>query len=353
MAATRNPLADDLDRVCNANPELWKELRSTRLFLTGGTGFFGSWILETLAALNERLNLGLETTVLTRDPAAFARKAPHLASNRAFRFVTGDVRKFTLSGDRFDHVIHAAAEMSAQIAAKNPELTIETIVAGTRHCLEFAANSGARNFLMTSSGGVYGTQPVSISHMPETYSGSIDPSDRRSPYAGAKRAAEGECERVKGSMQIKIARCFAFIGPYMPIDAHYAIGNFIRDRLAGGPIRIGGDGTPVRSYMYAADLAAWLLAILLRGQHLRAYNVGSEDAITIADAAQQVAAAIPPPVKVEIAGKPNRSQAADRYVPSTQRAQKELGLRCEVSLPDAIRKTHAWYAAQGAQGAGR
>jgi nucleoside-diphosphate-sugar epimerase len=301
------------------------------------------------------LALGIEATILTRDTAAFAKKAPHLASNPAFRFVSGDVREFGLPAQNFDHVIHAATEASAELNEKHPRKMIGTIVGGTIQCLRFAQECGAKNFLLTSSGAIYGPQPHEMTRIPEEYTGGPDPLDRRSVYAEGKRVAETECALAgrDGSMQIKIARCFAFVGPYLPLDTHFAIGNFIRDRLAGGPIRIGGDGKPVRSYMYASDLVVWLLTILLRGQHLRAYNVGSEDAVTIAETARQVADALPPAVRVEIAGDPNRPGAADRYVPSTQRAQKELGLRCEVSLPDAIRRTYAWYQARGAYAASR
>ena len=355
MTVSENPLASDLRRVCEANPALWRELRGSRLFITGGTGFFGSWILETLAAFNQQLELGIEATILTRDPSAFATKAPHLASHSAFRFVTGDVCEFELPAQTFDHVIHAATEASAELNEKHPRKMIGTIVGGTIRCLRFAQECGAKNFLLTSSGAVYGPQPHAMANMAEDYTGGPDPLDRRSVYAEGKRVAETECALAgrSGAMQIKIARCFAFVGPYLPLDTHFAIGNFIRDRLAGGPIRVGGDGKPVRSYMYATDLAVWLFTILLRGQHLRAYNVGSEEAVTIANTAHAVAAAIPPAVKVEIAGNPNRPGAADRYVPSTQRAQKELGLRCEVSLQDAIRRTHDWYRTRGAHAASR
>ena len=350
-----NPLAEDLRRVCYANPELWRELRGARIFLTGGTGFFGCWLLETLAAFNAQLELKIEAAILTRDPEAFQRKAPHLAANRAFRFLRGDVCEFEVPTEKFDHVIHAATEASADLTENHPQRMFHTIVGGTQRCLQFATECGATNFLLTSSGAVYGPQPASISHLPEDYSGGPDPLNRRNVYAEGKRVAEAECALTgaSGTMQIKVARCFAFVGPYLPLDAHFAIGNFIRDRLAGGPIRVGGDGTPVRSYMYAGDLVVWLLTILLRGQHLRAYNVGLEEAVTIAETARAVAAALPPEVPVEIAGNPNRPGAANRYVPSTERARQELGLRCEVRLDDAIRRTYAWYQARGAYAASR
>lgn len=350
-----NPLLADLQHICATKPELWQELRRARIFLTGGTGFFGSWLLETLAAFNQELGLGIEATVLTRDPERFRKKAPHLAGNPAFQFVTGDVREFDLKRQKFDHVIHAATEASAELNDKNPGEMISTVVGGTRRCVHFAAECGARNFLLTSSGAVYGPQPPQLSHVPEDYTGGPDPLDRRNAYAEAKRVAEMECAlaAVSADLKIKVARCFAFVGPYLPLDAHFAIGNFVRDHLAGAPIRVRGDGLPVRSYMYAGDLMVWLLTILLRGQHLRAYNVGSEEAITIADTAKLVASTLTPNVEVKIEGNVNRPGAANVYVPSTQRAQSELGLRCEVSLPDAIRKTHAWYQARGAYAASR
>src|ERR1051326_1949542 len=211
-----NPLAEDLRRVCDSNPELWRELRGARIFLTGGTGFFGSWLLETLAAVNARPDLQVEATVLTRGPEAFARKAAHLAWNPSFRFLRGDVRDFPAPRDRFTHVIPAATDASADLNEKRPQAMLDTIVAGTRRCLEFAAECGASNFLLTSSGAVYGPQPASLTHIPETYGGGPDPLDRHSVYAEGKRLAEMECTlaAAAGKFEVKIARCFAFVGAY-------------------------------------------------------------------------------------------------------------------------------------------
>jgi dTDP-glucose 4,6-dehydratase len=141
----------------------------------------------------------------------------------------------------------------------------------------------------------------------------------------------------------KIARCFAFVGPYLPLDTHFAIGNFIRDALHGGPIVVKGDGTPRRSYLYAADLAIWLWTILLRGNSLKPYNVGGRHSFSISEIAQSVSGEFSNRINVEIRDVPDFQKPEDRYVPDTQRAQQELGLKETVPLEEGINKTKEWY----------
>ena len=339
-----NPLAEDLEHIIDHTRPLWEEVRGEQLFITGGTGFFGCWLLESFLWTNERLNLNARIKILTRHPKAFIEKVPHLALAKPVSLLEGDVRNFVFPDGVYPLVIHAATESSSKLNAENPLLMLDTISTGTRHILDFAASHGTKKMLLTSSGAVYGKQPASLTHTHEEYNGAPDPLDPASAYGQGKRFAEHLCSLYaqKFGLQIKIARCFAFVGPYLPVNAHYAIGNFIRDGLNGGPIEIQGDGTPRRSYLYAADLAIWLWTILFKGQSLRPYNVGSEESISIADLASLVRNQISDNIAIEIQKKPDLSRPLEQYVPLTSSAESELGLRTWISLPKAIQSTLKW-----------
>jgi dTDP-glucose 4,6-dehydratase len=341
-----NPLASDLDHVLTHTQGLWDEMRGQRVFITGGTGFFGCWLLESLLWANDKLGLNASAVVLTRDPVAFRRKAPHLADHPSVTLLAGDVRAFAFPAGRFSHVIHAATEASARLNAENPLLMFDTIIEGTRRTLEFARQSGARRVLLVSSGAVYGKQPPEMTHISEAYAGAPDPTDPASAYGEGKRAAEHLCALYarQYGLEPAIARCFAFVGPYLPLDAHFAIGNFIRDALAGGPIRVSGDGTPHRSYLYAADLAAWLWTILVRGKPCCPYNVGSDDSRPIAELARTVAARAG--IGAVQVAHPQHPGPAARYVPAIGLARRDLGLDVWTALQEAIERTLRYCAAR-------
>ena len=336
----------DLDHILDHTSHLWEEVQGQNIFVTGGTGFFGGWLLESFAWANDQLHLGAKATVLSRNPVTFAARAPHLANHPAIRLLQGDVRTFEFPAGEFPFVIHAATEASAKLNQENPLLMFETVVDGTRRTLEFARTHGTRRFLLTSSGAVYGKQPPGMTHISEDYLGAPDPMDPDAAYGEGKRAAEILCRLYADQfgVEAKIARCFAFVGPHLPLDAHYAIGNFIRDALRGGPIRVNGDGSPLRSYLYAADLAIWLWTILFEGQPCRPYNVGSDRSINIADLARLVGRMVNPDIQVAIARKADASLPPQRYVPSVERARNELELESRIPLEEATRRTARWQA---------
>jgi dTDP-glucose 4,6-dehydratase len=334
--------SDDLDHILVHTEGLWRELGNERLFITGGTGFFGRWVLESLLHANARLGLRTSAVVLTRNAGAFRREAPALAANPAIAFHEGDLARFSFPAGEFSHVLHMGTTSSvATFNNEDPLAKFENIVLGTQRTLDFSVQCRAAKFLLTSSGAIYGTQPSDVSHIGEDSCCGPDPTEPAAAVGHSKRTAEflTAAYGQKHGFDATIARCFSFVGRYLPLDIHYAIGNFMRDALKGGPIEVRGDGTQRRSFLYAADLVIWLLTIMCTGTPGRAYNVGSEDEVTIGDLAHRVARLAPVPVAVRIAGLPPQLPRPDRYVPSTRRAQDELGLRQLISLDDAIART--------------
>ncbi|WP_347252317.1 NAD-dependent epimerase/dehydratase family protein [Legionella sp.] len=342
----KNPLANDLDYILNQTAPLWEELRNQRIFITGGTGFFGCWLLESFLWINKKLDLNAEIFVLTRNIDNFANKYPYLYCQPSLNFCEGDVRNFTYPSGYFSHIIHAATDTNAKLIKEAPLTVFDSIVQGTKHTLEFARHCKAKKFLLVSSGAVYGKQPADITHIPESYPSLSYLTDTKSTYAVGKCAAEhfAYLYARQYELDVKIARCFAFVGPYLPLDGHFAIGNFIRNGLRGETIQIKGDGTPFRSYLYTADLAIWLWTILFKGETAYPYNVGSDEDYSLIDVAHLVASAFGNSIQVNVMLPKSEQGMTERYVPDTTRARTELPLAPPIKLIDAIKLTQAWHA---------
>lgn len=330
-----NNIQGDCDNILDVLSCRWKCLHERTLFLTGGTGLFGKWFLHSFLHINKVLQLNTNITVLSRTPNKFLQENPCFADNQAINFVEGDIRSFTFPNNKYHYLIHAATPASAKLEAENPDEMYSIIVNGTKRVLDFAKQSGVKKILLTSSGAVYGIQPPELSNIPETY----EPNPVNA-YGKGKLESEYLC--LNSGINTAIARCFAFVGPYLPLDIHYAIGNFIRDAINGNVITVKGDGRPYRSYLYTADLMIWLWTILLEGTSGETYNVGSEEAISIAELAKLISAYVSPSTTYKILGEPDIQVPASRYVPNTHKAQLELGLKQHYLLPESIKRTIQW-----------
>lgn len=310
---------------------------ASHVLLTGGTGFFGKALLRHWAALPPSGPPRVD--VLSRNPAAFLERNPEFHGLPWLTLRAADIlRPETLPADGvpFTHLLHAAADSTAAAALTPLDVHVQ-IVEGTRNLLAYAAANGIRRFLLTSSGGAYGPQPPHLDRIPEDYHGMPDPLQVGQAYGVAKRMAEQLCALYghQHGLEVVVARCFAFVGRDLPRDAHFAIGNFIRDALAAPAITVNGDGAPIRSYMDQRDLASWLVALLERGRPGHAYNVGSEAGITIRELAHLVRDLLAPGKTVHVAAS-GAPTIRNRYLPSTQKARTELGVALAVPLESAI-----------------
>jgi len=295
-----------------------------RLFITGGTGFFGKSMLDYRLRHPEWKWAKAEWVVLSRSPDRFVASYPKLANQVGVSFVAGDVRDFAFPEGRFDAIVHAAT--SAVTTLSDEEMT-SVIVDGARRVVDFAKAADCKALLFTGSGAVYGPRA--------SLSCEEDNCVPTTAYGKGKMSAERLL--VDSGLDVKIARCFAFVGQYLNRGIQYAIGNFIQNCLDGKPIVINGDGTPLRSYLYADDLVEWLFAILERGERGRPYNVGSDRAVSIRELAETVRAILDSKSEIVVKGTPVPGAKPSVYVPNIDRAHNELGLEVKVALEDSIR----------------
>ena len=313
-----------------------------KLFLTGGTGFFGKSLLRHFLSLGE--SAASQIVVLSRNPEQFLTDYPEFSDHPSIIFLKGDIQhRDTLPwGQSYTHFLHAATDSTI-----GPSLTplqrYDKIVDGTRNILDLAVASGACRFLLTSSGAIYGPQPPDLAAIPEDWVGSPPLAESSTAYGQAKRAAEHLCSlyREAHGLETVIARCFAFVGQDLPLNAHFAIGNFIQDALTADAITVTGDGTPLRTYLDQSDLAHWLFTLMEHGRSGEAYNVGSGEVISIADLAHLVIAILAPKKTVRILGQVHPGATRNIYVPDIRKAQQQLGISITVPLSEAIRRTGA------------
>lgn len=341
-------LREDLDHVARHAETAWPALRGARIFLTGGTGFFGRWMVESLLWANQRLGLGADLVVLSRDPDSFVgNRAPHLRSRPGLEFLRGDMTDFHYDGPPCSHIVHAASEANLDRDPCWAGRHLRTALGGTMRLTQMAARHKPDALLVLTSGAVYRDAPATGNRCVEDHCGLDDCLDEKTVYGYAKRTMEllVAAGAAESGYRAVIARCFSFCGPYLPLDANYALGNFLRDAMAGRPIVVSGDGTPLRSYLHMADLTSWLWVLLAKGTSGRPYNVGGDQATSVAELARLIAR-VAGGGPVEIRGTPVPGRPPAAYLPSIERASQELGLGVRIDLETAIARTLLWLRAQ-------
>lgn len=322
----------DLDLIDRELVQDFEFYSGKRLFLTGGTGFFGKWLLTAFCFLNEHRNLNVRVTILTRNIDKFAINNTGLYKHNNFEFIQGDIQNIPEYSKKIDYIIHAATDVSKSIP--HDEM-VRTVLGGVKSITEFSNKLGCKKLLFTSSGAIYNALPeggnkfVDINNVPLV-------SKEKDIYAHCKRKSEIYLDEHLKS-ELVIARCFAFSGPYLPLDGKYAFGNFVGNFINGEAIDISGNKDTVRSYLYAADLVIWLLRILSKGKDREAYNVGSDVSVSIGELAGKISQG-----KLSL-GYSNKKGSFSYYVPDISKSTKELRLDVFTDLEMSIDKTINFY----------
>ena len=304
------------------------------ILILGGSGFVGS----TLRSVLNR-NTTNEITIASSRQS----ELHDLHTNPRFRSVKWDVKNHADITPNFDVIIHAATPASAVMNSTNPSEMLEIIVNGMKNVISFAAaHQKPPTVLLTSSGAVYGTIPHGIKGIPEDAPVSTDSLEESSAYAYGKRAAELllSAATSSGICRGLIARMFAFSGVHLPLDRHFAVGNFVQDVVSSQTITIRSDGSSIRSYLDGEDMAAWLIRIIEVGDPKAVYHVGSERAISIRELAVLVGhryeLLFSSPVNIQILGQHSPLDGATSYVPSTEWTRKRLNVKETVSLESSV-----------------
>jgi nucleoside-diphosphate-sugar epimerase len=340
----------DACAVLDGRTQLLEPIRGKNLLVTGGTGFLGCWLLELLSVLNDTYSFNTSVTVLSRNSSGFLAHWPRFEGEEWLRLEDGDVRHLSEIPTSVNHIIHAAALTDRRDFSSQATSVAETNVFGTANLLRACERlENLEKITLMSSGLIYGKQSIDVAYIDENYSGTRSPPSDVSLYAESKRMAEAFAIAaiIESKMPIAILRPFAFVGPYQSLDSPWAITDFIRDCIHGGPIKIMGDGLTVRSIMYASDFAYSVLAVTASGQERSIYNVGSNEGVELLSLANQIANCFTPKPEIQTqVGQTTHER--NRLVPDTRSIERDLGVKITVSLSDAIKKSVEWHQAMQA-----
>jgi UDP-glucuronate decarboxylase len=311
-----------------------------RILITGITGFFGKSLLRHIDLLNSSSNKKIEVIGLSRNPEIFFSDYPDFKTKNWLSIQQCDILDLDQLNKNFPDgitdIIHLAVDSTMGPKIKNLQ-RFEQIYFGAKNILDISIKFNIKNILLASSGGIYG-QARNINFI-ESMPSTLDLYAEKSTYSISKCLVEHIAHLYANEfdLNIKIARCFSFVGQDLPLNAHYAIGNFIRDALFSKFIEVQGNGSAIRSFMHQEDLANWLFCILINGKPGSLYNVGSDFEISIKDLAFKIKELLSKEKQVVFNNLVHVK--SNRYVPDISKANCELGLKISYNLDEAITKS--------------
>lgn len=321
-------IIDNLERSFKKHIDLMSELQGSKVLITGGSGYMGGWVTCALTWLNDTKGLDCKIILLSKDKNTI-KNVPFDREHVNIEYIYADIRGMVELPQDIDYIIHTVGNPDTSFHASNPVETIDVISKGTQNVLDAATRiSSLKKIIHISSGQVETTTTPNFHNNVST------------SYVEAKRFSEAICGayKIMHKLPITIVRPFSFIGPYHDIEKPWALNSFINDAINGGPIRIHGNGKPVRSFLYATDMAVWLLVFLLKGQKGEIYNLGSSEEISLQELATKISNVTLQSIDVVVE---NYNDKISTLVPALEK-EKNLGLGVCIDINEAVLRTIEW-----------
>jgi len=314
-------------------------LRGQTILVTGGTGYVGKWIYYFVKHLNNQYELDIKLILVARGIDGPFNIEINLQS--FVSFIRSDIRQIKNLPAHINYIIHAASSPDNRLYMSNPIDSIDIITSGTKQLFEASLElDGLKNILNLSSGQIYGA--VNSDHITEDDFGSLNVGNIGSIYSEAKRYSEtlSLAYRTIHKLPIVQVRPFAFVGPLMDLNMPWAINNFVRDAIKFSKIKIVGNGSPIRSYMYPADMVYWILVMLIYGKTGQAYNLGSNEGVSLFDLAKKIKNILGEKIDIEVL---NMNESNFTFVPDISKVNKEFNLTIKVDFDTALKNTINWF----------
>jgi dTDP-glucose 4,6-dehydratase len=337
-------ILEDLETITQQSRDDLQKIVNSHVVLTGASGFIGKWL--TLSFLHARRELQGSGKMILSCRNSQPLKELLLEANftDGYSVVESDVRSFPRNVIQDETLlINAATPARESLNLGNPMEMFEIIIQGQRRLLELSAEKKSVRFLFLSSGAVYGKQPLDLVGLPESWERAPDPMNPANSYHEGKRVGElmGSIFLADSSIEFISARLFAFLAPFLPLDEHFAAGNFLRNALHGQNVVIKSGGGSIRSYMYSTDLCSTIWALLTRGQSGSAYNVGSSEETNLRELAEKIRSVVESSIGIDIQGIDTPTNVS-RYTPDTSKTNFLMNHPPTKTLMDAIERTSQW-----------
>ena len=323
---TKNSIDKDLFNILNKRVSSLIKAKDSHIVVLGGAGFVGTWLLFLISVLNKEFNFNITLTIIDKNKSDIFKEFFSGDINK-INFINNDVSYISELPNNTNYIIHAACNPDIREHASNPFDTSSSIADGVSNILRISNMLSSLKKIMYLSSGLADSK-----YIQDTYS--------RSKYF-----AELLCTSARQQFRapIIIARPYSFMGPFHEIISPWAQNMFILDAINGKSIRVRGDGNTVRSYMYGADAAFWILSLTLNGEIGETYSIGSDKEVRIEELANIISKNFKGDIPVVLNTSKRAEARSSHFVPNTEKERNNFDLKIYTSFESAIEKTVNWY----------